>query len=190
MLPTQRRRAILAELRQTQAVSAEDLAQRFGVSAETIRRDHHGGRAFVLAGGGRRILPGLAFEKVTATYAGLRAVDYVISVDGRRRYACVAGIRSTGLSASLGIAEHVADLLGEAGLPLRPRPVGPPPRMAYLGEAGPRPYQDAAAIAADPAYGENRVPLRAGDPGERSGTLWPAWCRRPTSAGCAAGPAP
>ena len=42
MLPTQRRRAILAELRQAQAVSAEDLAQRFGVSAETIRRDLRG----------------------------------------------------------------------------------------------------------------------------------------------------
>jgi DeoR/GlpR family transcriptional regulator of sugar metabolism len=42
MLPTQRRRAILAELRQTQAVSAEDLAQRFGVSSETIRRDLRG----------------------------------------------------------------------------------------------------------------------------------------------------
>jgi DeoR/GlpR family transcriptional regulator of sugar metabolism len=41
MLPTQRRRAILAE-RQTQAVSAEDLAQRFGVSCETIRRDLRG----------------------------------------------------------------------------------------------------------------------------------------------------
>ena len=33
MLPTQRRRVILAELRQAEAVSAEDLAQRFGVSA-------------------------------------------------------------------------------------------------------------------------------------------------------------
>jgi DeoR family transcriptional regulator, fructose operon transcriptional repressor len=42
MLPTQRRRAILAELRQAQAVSADDLAQRFGVSAETIRRDLRG----------------------------------------------------------------------------------------------------------------------------------------------------
>ncbi|MGH3201444.1 MAG: DeoR/GlpR family DNA-binding transcription regulator [Streptosporangiaceae bacterium] len=42
MLPTQRRRAILTELRQTDAVSAEDLAQRYGVSAETIRRDLRG----------------------------------------------------------------------------------------------------------------------------------------------------
>jgi glycerol-3-phosphate dehydrogenase len=111
-----------------------------------------------LRAAGRRILPALASEEVTATYAGLRAAtehpDYVISVDGPRRYACVAGIRSTGLSASLGIAEHVVGLLGEAGLPLRPRPGVLLPHMPYIGEAGPRPYQDAARIAADPAYGE------------------------------------
>jgi glycerol-3-phosphate dehydrogenase len=106
---------------------------------------------------GRRILPGLDREEVTATYAGLRAAtehpDYQLGVFGR--YVRVAGIRSTGLTASLGIAEHVAGLLGEAGLPLKPRAVtGAPPRMPYLGEAGTRPYQDAARIAADPAYGE------------------------------------
>ena len=109
---------------------------------------------------GRRILPALAEEEVTSAYAGLRAAtehsDYVISVDGQRRYACAGGIRSTGLSASLGIAEHVAGLLDSAGLALRPRP-GPaasPPVMPYIGEAGTRPYQDAALIAADPAYGQ------------------------------------
>jgi DeoR/GlpR family transcriptional regulator of sugar metabolism len=42
MLPTQRRQAILAEVRQTRAVSAEELARRFGVSLETIRRDLRG----------------------------------------------------------------------------------------------------------------------------------------------------
>jgi DeoR/GlpR family transcriptional regulator of sugar metabolism len=42
MLPTQRRQAILAELRQAKAVSAEELARRFGVSLETIRRDLRG----------------------------------------------------------------------------------------------------------------------------------------------------
>jgi glycerol-3-phosphate dehydrogenase len=111
-----------------------------------------------LLAAGRRILPGLSSEEVTATYAGLRAAtehtDYVISVDGRRRYACVAGIRSTGLSASLGIAEHVVGLLGEAGLALRPRDGVSLPCMPYIGEAGQRPYQDASRIAADPAYGE------------------------------------
>jgi len=112
-----------------------------------------------LMAAGRRILPGLADEEVTATYAGLRAatehVDYQIRVEGARRYACVAGIRSTGLSASLGIAEHVVGLLGEAGLPLRPRPSSVAlPRMPYIGEAGRRPYQDAELIASDGAYGQ------------------------------------
>src|SRR5690348_13797562 len=39
MLPTQRRQAILAQVRQHSAVSADDLAREFGVSVETIRRD-------------------------------------------------------------------------------------------------------------------------------------------------------
>jgi DeoR family fructose operon transcriptional repressor len=42
MLPTQRRQAILAEVRQAKAVSADDLARQFGVSLETIRRDLRG----------------------------------------------------------------------------------------------------------------------------------------------------
>src|SRR5229473_2536456 len=106
---------------------------------------------------GRRILPGLVAEEVTATYAGLRAAtadrDYQIRVDPARRYACVAGIRSTGLSASLGIAEHVTVLLADAGLRLGDRPEPDPPVMPYIGQAGTRPYQDAARIAADPEYG-------------------------------------
>ena len=107
---------------------------------------------------GRRILPGLAAEEVTATYAGLRAAtaerDYQIWVDGSRRYACVAGIRSTGLSASLGIAEYVSGLLADAGLHLAGRPEPDPPVMPYIGQAGTRPYQDAARIAADSEYGQ------------------------------------
>ena len=46
-----------------------------------------------LLAAGRRILPGLAGEEVTSTYAGLRAAtehpDYQIRVDAERRYACV-----------------------------------------------------------------------------------------------------
>ncbi len=113
-----------------------------------------------LLAAGRRILPGLAGEEVTSTYAGLRAAtehaDYQIRVDAERRYACAGGIRSTGLSASLGIAEHVVGLLAEAGLSLRPRPAGPVPVpvMPYIGEAGVRPYRDAERIGTDPAYGQ------------------------------------
>jgi glycerol-3-phosphate dehydrogenase len=107
---------------------------------------------------GAAIIPDLAGEQVTATYAGLRAAtehrDYQIRVDPGLRYACVAGIRSTGLSASLGIAEYVVDQMAGAGLPLKERDaVGPPPVMPYIGEAGLRPYQDARRIAADPEYG-------------------------------------
>jgi glycerol-3-phosphate dehydrogenase len=106
---------------------------------------------------GRRIMPELVSEEVTAIYAGLRAatehLDYQIWVDERRRYVCVGGIRSTGLSASLGIAEYVAGLLSDAGLPLADKPEPDPPVMPYLGETGTRPYADAARVAADPEYG-------------------------------------
>jgi glycerol-3-phosphate dehydrogenase len=130
--------------------TAEDTDDRSDRSTSAV------GMSALLAAG-RRILPDLDREEVTATYAGLRAAtehsDYQLGSYGR--YVRVAGIRSTGLTASLGIAEHVAGLLGEAGLPLKPRAVpGVPPRMPYLGEAGTRPGQDAARIAADPAYGE------------------------------------
>jgi glycerol-3-phosphate dehydrogenase len=107
---------------------------------------------------GRRIIPDMVSEQVTATYAGLRAAtehrDYQIYVDSRLRYACVAGIRSTGLSASLGIAEYVVDQLAGAGLVLKEGGASAgPPTMPYLGEAGARPYQDARRIATDPSYG-------------------------------------
>src|SRR6266702_953469 len=109
-----------------------------------------------LLAAGRRILPGLVSEEVTAIYAGLRAAtehpDYQIWVDETRRYVCVGGIRSTGLSASLGIAEYVAGLLADAGLPLADKPEPGPPVMPYLGEAGTRPYADAARVAADQEY--------------------------------------
>ena len=106
---------------------------------------------------GHRILPGLVAEEVTASYAGLRAAtehgDYQIRVDERLRYACAGGIRSTGLSASLGIAEHVVAELGAAGLMLVPRETAGPPAMPYIGQAGVRPPEDPARIAADPEYG-------------------------------------
>jgi glycerol-3-phosphate dehydrogenase len=128
------------------------------VASKTDTATTDAGLASLLAAGGR-ILPDLIGEEVTATYAGLRAAtehrDYQIRVDPARRYACAGGIRSTGLTASLGIAEYIAGELADAGLVLRERPdVPPPPVMPYIGQAGPRPYQDAARIAADGAYGE------------------------------------
>jgi len=107
---------------------------------------------------GRRIVPGLVREEVTAVYAGVRAAtehrDYQIHVHGRERYACVGGIRSTGLTASLAIAEHVVAQMGDAGLVLADAEQEPVvPRMPELGERGTRAFEDAGLITADPAYG-------------------------------------
>ena len=78
-----------------------------------------------------RLLPALEHAEPIATYAGLRPAgrgcNYVI---GRSRASPqlvnVAAIRSTGLSASLGIAEHVAELL-LPGARERPLPAVPAP---------------------------------------------------------------
>jgi glycerol-3-phosphate dehydrogenase len=107
---------------------------------------------------GRRIMPALLEQEVTAVYVGLRAatehVDYQVSIHADEGYACVGGIRSTGLSASMAIAEHVRTQLGEAGLSLSPRP-GPPVELSMpnIGEAFTRPYSDAERIARDAEYG-------------------------------------
>lgn len=106
---------------------------------------------------GRRILPELLDEEVTAVYAGLRAAtehdDYRIRVHPEQSYVTVGGIRSTGLTASLAIAGHVVGQLAENGLELGPPRDLDPVHMPNLGEAFPRPYQRPELIAADPEYG-------------------------------------
>jgi glycerol-3-phosphate dehydrogenase len=103
---------------------------------------------------GRRILPALLDEEVTAVYAGLRAAtehgDYQIAVHPAERYACAGGIRSTGLSASLAVAEHLVAELAGAGLPLKPKAHRQRIRMPNLGEAFPRPYRSPTNGVADP----------------------------------------
>ena len=106
---------------------------------------------------GKAILPTLLDEEVTALYAGLRPAtehkDYQIFVHPAERYVCVGGIRSTGVSASLGIAEYVVELLETAQLPLARKAEFKPVRMPNIGEASERPYQSPTKIAANPAYG-------------------------------------
>ncbi len=105
-----------------------------------------------------RILPALLEEEVTATYAGLRAAtehsDYQVRLHPDQGYVCVGGIRSTGLTASMAIAEHVATLMGDAGWLAGEHRPSEPPSMPNLGEAFPRPFEQAGRIAADPAYGQ------------------------------------
>ncbi|AQA02843.1 FAD/NAD(P)-binding oxidoreductase [Mycobacterium sp. MS1601] len=107
---------------------------------------------------GRTLMPRLLDEEVTATYAGLRAAidhsDYLIEADPAQRYLLVGGIRSTGLTSGMAVAEYVHDQLSSAGMELVPSDDLPaPPVMPNLGEAFPRPYQRPEMIAEDPAYG-------------------------------------
>jgi glycerol-3-phosphate dehydrogenase len=106
---------------------------------------------------GRRLVPALVAEEVTAIYAGLRAAtehaDYQIAFSPSAGYVCVGGIRSTGLTAAMAIAEYVVEGLRDAGLRREERADWVPVRMPSLGEHAVRPYQSATAIARDPAYG-------------------------------------
>ena len=96
---------------------------------------------------GRRILPALADETVTATYAGLRPAtqfkDYQIEALPDRNWIAVGGIRSTGLTGALGIAQHVAGLYARhfAKLNDNPSPIWTP--VPNLAEHLPRSYQQA-----------------------------------------------
>jgi len=99
---------------------------------------------------GKRILPQLGQHEVTAVYVGLRAAtehtDYQLTIHAAEGYACIGGIRSTGLSASLAIAEHVRTELGAAGLELHPKERTATVRMPNIGELSRRPYEQTGRI--------------------------------------------
>lgn len=106
----------------------------------------------------RRILPRLLSEEVTAIYAGLRAAtehrDFQIEAYPLERYVCVGGIRSTGLTASMAIADYVANLLADAGVPTDELAEASAPEvMPPLGESQLRPSYDKAMIATDGSFG-------------------------------------
>jgi glycerol-3-phosphate dehydrogenase len=88
------------------------------------------------------ILPGLADHEVTAVYAGLRPAtedkEYRIRDDLADGYVCVGGIRSTGLSAALGIADHVLRRVGGGWTPMA-APVWPV--LPSLTDCAPRDWQ-------------------------------------------------
>ncbi len=99
---------------------------------------------------GRRILPALIDEEVTAVYAGLRAAtehsDYQISHETDLRYVCLGGIRSTGLTAAMALAEEALARLVECGLTASRKEELNAIRMMPLGEVGERPYQRGGQI--------------------------------------------
>jgi glycerol-3-phosphate dehydrogenase len=98
-----------------------------------------------------RMIPALQQIPVNATYAGLRPAsdkkEYRIRTDQDRHWITLGGIRSTGLTASLGLASYAAELLGDAPWSgtLAMNPVWTP--VPNLAEHLPRDWQT-------PGYGE------------------------------------
>jgi glycerol-3-phosphate dehydrogenase len=98
---------------------------------------------------GESIIPELATQEIISTYAGLRPAtqfdEYQIEIQPERHWITVAGIRSTGLTASLGIARHVLSLYEDSYGKLEPikEPVWTP--VPNLAEHLPRPYQKSDA---------------------------------------------
>lgn len=91
------------------------------------------------------ILPALAEVPVTATYAGLRPgserKEYRVTSDPARRWITLGGIRSTGLTAALGLARHAYALYEGGGR--RHAPVAQPawPTVPNLAEHRTRDWQ-------------------------------------------------
>jgi glycerol-3-phosphate dehydrogenase len=119
----------------------QDDRERAGTDEATLRG---------LVDAAQAMLPALAGMPVTATYAGLRPATeekhYRISHRPERNWITVGGIRSTGMTAALGIARHVHGLYSH---PSPHRPVATPvfPRMPNLAEHLPRDW-------AMPGFGE------------------------------------
>ncbi len=99
---------------------------------------------------GRRIIPALLDEEVTAVYAGLRAAtehsDYQLSAHADARYVCLGGIRSTGLTASMALGEEAMVLLRSIGLEATRRDDVVRVHRAPLGETSVRPYRRGGTI--------------------------------------------
>ena len=100
---------------------------------------------------GVEILPGLENMPVTAVYAGLRPAtekkEYRITARPERNWITAGGIRSTGLTASLGIARHVFSLYRDMGGSQQPIEAVAEPVMPNLAEHLPRDFTQ-------PGYGE------------------------------------
>lgn len=96
---------------------------------------------------GNEILPGLRGHAITATYAGLRPAtqhkDYQVHLYRDHHYTSVGGIRSTGLSAALGIAGRVYRLYADSGEGHQALTDYDWPQVPRIADPGPRDWQQA-----------------------------------------------
>ena len=95
---------------------------------------------------GEEIVPALREQEITAIYAGLRPAsddkEYRIRAHPDASMVTVGGIRSTGLSAALGIAQHVLGLVQEMGHHWRAPDAIRWPRLRNIAETAPRDWQE------------------------------------------------
>jgi glycerol-3-phosphate dehydrogenase len=124
--------------------TAEDTEERENPSTDSATLQTLKSRAI-------EMLPALKDVQVTAVYAGLRPAteqkDYVIEALADHNWITVAGIRSTGLTGSLGIAQHVVKLYAKhfGKLPKKmPAPIATP--VPNLAEHSIRPYMKGGEI--------------------------------------------
>ncbi|MDQ1182988.1 NAD(P)/FAD-dependent oxidoreductase [Agrobacterium larrymoorei] len=96
---------------------------------------------------GTAIIPALASVSVTAVYAGLRPASemkhYRISARPDRRAITLGGVRSTGLSAALGLAQHALSLHESFGTHFEPPAAVPDVTMPNITETCERDWQRA-----------------------------------------------
>lgn len=90
-------------------------------------------------------VPALAGMPVTAVYAGLRPAtekkEYRVRIDAERGYLVLGGIRSTGLTAALGLARHAFSLYSGAHAHLVPLASPSWPAVPNLAEHRPRDWE-------------------------------------------------
>ncbi len=102
------------------------------------------------------MVPALRGMPVNTIYAGMRPAtnhsDYQIIPRFDERWLTVAGIRSTGFSGALGIAEYVISLVFPNVFDRQPIKPVRDVRVPDLSETSVRPWADPEKIAADPAY--------------------------------------
>src|SRR5690606_28233838 len=103
-----------------------------------------------------QMVPALWGMPVNTIYAGMRPAtnhsEYQIRPRFEERWLTVAGIRSTGFSGALGIAEYVTSIVFPAVFDCeRTKPVRGV-SVSDLSEASVRPWADPGRIAADSSY--------------------------------------
>lgn len=90
-------------------------------------------------------IPALKQVPVTATYAGIRPATekkhYRVSHDTDKNWITLGGIRSTGLTASLGLAQHVESLFNDHGVNFKKVTSPITPKMPNLAEHLERDWQ-------------------------------------------------